>query len=69
MSRMVPFSMFVFVSALPIAPLSAADWEAGKWPINFGSCVSQEMARMVVHDSLDLSGPVDAADMFDARVP
>lgn len=41
--------------------------EAGKWPINYGTCASQEMARMVVHDGLDLSGPVDAADMFDAR--
>ena len=41
--------------------------EAGKWPINYGVCASQELARMVVHDGLDLSEPVDAADMFDAR--
>ena len=50
--------------------LNVAAWydrEEGKWPMNYGVCASQEMARMVVHDGLDLSEPVDAADMFDAR--
>ena len=50
--------------------LNIAAWydrEAGKWPMNYGQCASQELARMVVHDGMDLSEPVDAAGMFDAR--
>jgi len=43
------------------------DREAGQWPINYGTCTSHEMARMKIHDGLDLSGPVDASDMFDMR--
>lgn len=50
--------------------LNIAKWyerEAGKWPMNYGQCVSHEAIRMIVHDGLVFSGPVDAADMFDAR--
>jgi len=50
--------------------LNVAAWydrEKGKWPMNYGQCASHEMTRMVVHDGLDVSGPVDAADMFDMR--
>jgi len=50
--------------------INIAAWyerEAGKWPINYGQCASQEMARMVVHDGLEMAGPNDASDMFDAR--
>ena len=50
--------------------LNVAAWydrEKGKWPVNYGQCASHEMTRMVVHDGLDVSGPVDAADMFDLR--
>ncbi len=50
--------------------LNIAKWydrEAGKWPINYGQCASHEMTRMKVHDGLDVSGPVDAADMFEMR--
>jgi N-acyl-D-glutamate deacylase len=43
------------------------DREKGKWPINYGQCVSQEMVRMLVHDKLDLSEPVDAMNLFDLR--
>ncbi|MCP4902035.1 MAG: aminoacylase [bacterium] len=43
------------------------DREAGRWPTNFGTCTSHEMARMKVHDGLDISGPVDASDMIDMR--
>ena len=41
--------------------------EAGRWPINYGQCVSFEMARMQVHDGLDLSEPVDAFNGFQLR--
>lgn len=50
--------------------LNIAKWynrEAGKWPMNYGQCTSHEMVRMVIHDGLDISGPSDASDMFDAR--
>lgn len=43
------------------------DREEGKWPINYGTCTSHELARMVVHDDLDLSTPVDAIDGFQLR--
>jgi hypothetical protein len=43
------------------------DREKGKWPMNYGQCVSQEMARMVVHDGLDISEPTDAAGIFILR--
>jgi N-acyl-D-amino-acid deacylase len=45
--------------------LNVAAWydrEKGTWPINYGTCASHELARMVVHDGLDISGPADAAD-------
>jgi len=50
--------------------LNVAQWydrETGKWPINFGTCASHELARMKIHDGLDISGPADASDMFDLR--
>ena len=43
------------------------DREAGKWPMNYGLCASHELTRMVVHDGLNVPGPVDASDMFDMR--
>ena len=39
------------------------EWYAQKdkgWPINYGSLVSQEIIRMIVHDGLKLDGPMDA---------
>jgi len=53
-----------------LGALNVADWyerETGKWPINYGTCVSHELARMVVHDGLDLSAAVDAVDAFQLR--
>ncbi len=53
-----------------VGALNIAAWydrEKEKWPINYGQCTSQEMARMVIHDGLDISGPVDAADMLEMR--
>jgi len=53
-----------------LGALNAGAWydrEAGKWPINYGTCTSHELARMVVHDGFDLSAPVDAVDVFQLR--
>ena len=55
---------------LEAGALNIAAWydrEKGKWPMNYGQSVSQEMVRMVVHDGLDLSKPVDAAQLFVMR--
>lgn len=41
--------------------------EKGKWPMNYGQCVAHEMARMVVHDGLKLTEPVDATQAFELR--
>jgi len=43
------------------------DREEGKWPINYGQCVSHEMVRIQVHDGIDIPGPVDAIDAFILR--
>ena len=43
------------------------DREAGKWPMNYGQCASHELTRMIIHDGLEVPGPVDASDMFDMR--
>ena len=43
------------------------DREQGKWPINYGQCVSHELVRIVVHDGLKLTDPVDAVDFFKLR--
>ena len=55
---------------LEAGAINIAAWyerEKGKWPMNYGQCVSQEMVRMVVHDGLDLSEPMDATNLFDLR--
>ncbi len=55
---------------LEAGALNIAAWydrERGKWPMHYGQSVSQEMVRMVVHDGLDLSKPVDAAQLFVMR--
>ena len=43
------------------------DREAGKWPINYGQCVSHEMVRIAVHDGIDMPDPMDATDAFALR--
>ena len=50
-----------------VGALNIAAWykrEKGKWPMNYGQCVSQELARMMVHDGLDLAEPVDCHGCF-----
>ncbi len=40
------------------------EWYAAKkanWPMNYGTTVSQEIVRMVVHDGLEVDAPVDAS--------
>ena len=40
----------------------------GKWPLNYGTCASQELARMMIHDpEVDLSEPVDATVVVEKR--
>jgi hypothetical protein len=55
---------------LELGALNIEAWykrEAGKWPMNYGQSVSQEIVRMVIHDGLEINGPVDAADVFPLR--
>jgi N-acyl-D-aspartate/D-glutamate deacylase len=55
---------------LEVGAMNAGAWyerEAGQWPMNYGQTVSQEIARMMVHDGLDVSQPVDAKDIFPLR--
>ncbi len=44
-----------------------AEWYAekeGNWPINFGTTVSHEAVRYVVHDGLTIKDPMDASTAF-----
>jgi len=55
---------------LELGALNVGAWyerEQGQWPINYGTAVSHEMARMVVHDNLKLDEPIDAVDIFNLR--
>jgi len=55
---------------LELGALNVAAWyerEANQWPMNYGTAVSHEMARMIVHDDLQLVDPIDAVDIFDLR--
>ncbi|MGI9220934.1 MAG: aminoacylase [Woeseiaceae bacterium] len=55
---------------LELGALNIAAWyerEDGQWPMNYGTAVSHEMARMVVHDSMLLDEPTDAVDAFINR--
>ena len=55
---------------LEAGAVNIARWyerEKGKWPINYGQVVSQEMVRMIVHDNMDLKEPMDATNLFDLR--
>ena len=54
-----------------VGAMNIAKWyerEKNKWPINYGACVSHEMARMLVMDGIDIHEPVDAKELFDLRV-
>ena len=55
---------------LEAGALNIAAWyerDAGKWPMNYGQAVGQELARMVVHDGLKIDEPVDAEQIFNLR--
>jgi N-acyl-D-glutamate deacylase len=55
---------------LELGAMNIAAWyerEAGKWPMNYGQSVSHEMARLIVHDGVDISTPADATNIFDLR--
>jgi hypothetical protein len=36
----------------------------GKWPMNYGTLVSQEVVRMIVHDGLTVEAHMDASNAF-----
>ncbi|TWT60940.1 amidohydrolase family protein [Rubinisphaera italica] len=38
-----------------------------KWPMNYGTGISHEGARMIVHDRLELNDPVDATTVAELR--
>jgi hypothetical protein len=50
--------------AWPIDTWYAA--KKGKWPMNYGTLVSQEVVRMVVHDGLIIKVPMDAKNALSA---
>ena len=64
----VTTGMDLEVGAWPVAP-----WYEGKkdkWPINYGTTVSQEIVRMSVHDAndgIDFAVPIDATGLSKAR--
>lgn len=46
------------------------EWYASKqgaWPANFGTVISHEGARMIVHDKMDFKEPVDASSVAKYR--
>lgn len=50
--------------------MNIAAWyerETGPWPMNYGQSGSQELARMIVLDGLELSAPADAIGIFSFR--
>lgn len=56
---------------LELGALNIDEWYASKkdnWPLNFGTTVSHEGARMMVHDpELDYSGPMDVIQILPYR--
>ena len=56
---------------LEVGAYNVGEWYAQKkdsWPINYGTTVSQEIVRMVVHDpEVGIEGPVDATRLFELR--
>jgi hypothetical protein len=55
---------------LELGAMNTGAWyerEAGQWSINYGTAVSHEMARMIIHDKLSLKDPIDAVDIFNLR--
>jgi len=55
---------------MELGAMNVDAWYAEKennWPVNYGTVVSHEMARMIVHDGLKFDGPVDATKGFENR--
>lgn len=53
-----------------LGAMNIAQWydeKENNWPVNYGTVVSHEMARMMVHDGLVFDGPVDATKGFKNR--
>jgi hypothetical protein len=44
------------------------DEKKGAWPLNYGTCASQELSRMMVHDpEVKMDKPIDATKVFAKR--
>ncbi len=55
---------------MELGAMNVDTWYAAKkdnWPVNYGTVVSHEMARMMVHDGMEFKGPVDATTGFENR--
>jgi hypothetical protein len=55
---------------LELGAMNVGAWYAekeGNWPVNYGTVVSHEMARMIVHDGLEFGVPTDATKGFENR--
>ena len=64
----VTTGMDLEVGAWPVGPWY--ERKRDKWPINYGTTVSQEIVRMSVHDAhdgIDFTAPVDATGLSKAR--
>ncbi len=55
---------------MELGAMNVADWyaaKAGNWPVNYGTVISHEMARMIVHDRMTFERPSDATTGFINR--
>ena len=55
---------------MELGAMNVAEWYAAKeknWPVNYGTVISHEMARMIVHDGMTFDGPSDATTGFINR--
>lgn len=56
---------------LEIGSSLVPEWYAakdGSWPLNYGTCASHELARMMIHDpEVDMSEVIDATTVFAKR--
>ena len=56
---------------LEIGSSMVPEWYAtkeGAWPLNYGTCASHELARMMIHDpEVDMSQVIDATTVFAKR--
>jgi len=55
---------------MELGAMNVDAWYAAKennWPVNYGTVISHEMARMIVHDGMVFDGPYDATRGFENR--